>query len=760
MNATAVAAPAHRAASLWSRKLVAALRPEFLVSVIVPGNDDPILGSPECSVAGCSMPQHCRKLCAGHDRRFTTAGRPDWDSWVRQAEPTLKAHGKIRACAVPACRRGLAGNGLCTWHLRHWNADTPSGHDRDAWLLAQVVVDDGRPDCRIPGCPLQAESVENRLCRPHDGRRRQRGFPPMETFVELCATYGFPKFDLGQLAEPVRWEIAYGLQRRVDERRIKTQAKAIAPLLNWLARVDAGSLLDRPELDWRRDAIAALGQRGATDGFLRFTFQCLDDLQHGAGWETEYPRDVWQLRHLGMPDARTAQLRFDRITQPWLRILVKQWVRARMTTNVSMSAIAKGLTATARLSVFLQSAEPAMESSAQLTRPVLERFFASLAEHLLDPKTRGQVIGQVGTFLLDVRRHEWAPELAANAVIYPSDHPRRPAMASRALSEHMMAQLESPENLARFTDPGHRLITEILMRTGLRTSDACQLSSSCVTRDAQGAFYLKYVNHKMRREAYVPIDDQLAKAIQAQVDRIRQRWPRSTRLFPRTTTNPDGALPVGYVAYRAGLNRWLATCDVRDESGASAHVTPHQWRHTYGTRMINADVPQHIVKQLMDHSSDTMTAHYARLTQTTVRRHWEQAQRVNIHGEPVPVDPTSPLADAEWMKENLARAKMALPNGFCTLPLQKSCAHANACLTCPLFVTTAEFLPDHHRQLEATRALITMADSRGHSRLAESNRTVEKNLLRIITALDSPTGNCDASNCCSQPGQKGICDAR
>ena len=24
----------------------------------------------------------------------------------------LKGHGKIRACAVPACRRGLAGNGL------------------------------------------------------------------------------------------------------------------------------------------------------------------------------------------------------------------------------------------------------------------------------------------------------------------------------------------------------------------------------------------------------------------------------------------------------------------------------------------------------------------------------------------------------------------------------------------------------------------------------------------------------------------------
>ena len=569
------------ALSLWSKQLIAALRPEFLVAVVVPSNDDPILGTPSCSVGGCSMPQHGWKLCAGHARRFADAGRPDWESWVRQAEPGLKGHGKIRACAVPACRRGLAGNGLCCRHLRRWKADQPLICDRAGWLSSQVVTDDGRPECRIAGCPLQAESAVNRLCRPHDCRWRQRGFPPMQTFVELCASYGVPRFDVGQLAEPLRWEIAYGLQRRVDERRVKTQGKSIAPLLSWLARVHEVSLLDRPESDWRRDAFAALGSRGAMDGFLHFTFQCMDDLLHGAGWETEYPRDVWRLRHLGLPQARTAQLRFDKVTQPWLRALVKQWIRARMTTGVSMSAIGQGLGAMVRLSLFLQSTEPFMAGAAQLTRPVLERFLACLSEEPLIPKTRGQVIGQVSTFLRQVRQHGWAPDLAPTAAFYPSDLPRRPVMASRALSEHVMGQLESPQNLGRFSDPAHRLITEILMRSGLRASDACQLESSCVTRDAQGASYLRYVNHKMRREAFVPIDDELAAAIQVQADRTRQRWPRSTRLFPRARTNPDGELSVGYVAYRVALNRWLAECDIRDESGARAHVTPHQWRHTY-----------------------------------------------------------------------------------------------------------------------------------------------------------------------------------
>ncbi|WP_246133587.1 hypothetical protein [Mycobacterium helveticum] len=75
-----------------------------------------------------------------------------------------------------------------------------------------------------------------------------------------------------------------------------------------------------------------------------------------------------------------------------------------------------------------------------------------------------------------------------------------------------------------------------------------------------------------------------------------------------------------------------------------------------------------------------MTAVYARLADTTIREQWERAQEINIRGEPVDTTIDETLADGEWMKQNLARAKMALPNGYCGLPLQKSCPHANACL--------------------------------------------------------------------------------
>jgi len=93
------------------------------------------------------------------------------------------------------------------------------------------------------------------------------------------------------------------------------------------------------------------------------------------------------------------------------------------------------------------------------------------------------------------------------------------------------------------------------------------------------------------------------------------------------------------------------------------------------------------------------------------------------------------------MNYNLARAKMALPNGYCGLPLQKSCPHANLCLTCPVFITTPDFLPQHRNQRTQTLQLITAAEARGQQRLAESNRTVLANLDTIITTLEAAPEN-------------------
>jgi hypothetical protein len=67
----------------------------------------------------------------------------------------------------------------------------------------------------------------------------------------------------------------------------------------------------------------------------------------------------------------------------------------------------------------------------------------------------------------------------------------------------------------------------------------------------------------------------------------------------------------------------------------------------------------------------------------------------------------------------------------------RTCPHANSCLTCPMFVTTAEFLPQHHAQQQQTLQIITAAEANGQARVAEMNKQVAANLDKIITALEA-----------------------
>jgi hypothetical protein len=184
------------------------------------------------------------------------------------------------------------------------------------------------------------------------------------------------------------------------------------------------------------------------------------------------------------------------------------------------------------------------------------------------------------------------------------------------------------------------------------------------------------------------------------------------------------------------LRRWLATCDIRNEHGRPARLTPHQWRHTFACRLINRDVPQEVVRVLLDHESSRMTAHYARITDQTVRRRWEAAMKVNIKGARVMLDAEGPLGQAQWAKTRYGVATQTLPNGYCGLPVQKTCPHANACLTCPVFLTGPEFLPELREQRTRTLTWIDNATSCGHTRVAEMNQQVADNLDRMIGELE------------------------
>ncbi|MGH3584854.1 MAG: tyrosine-type recombinase/integrase [Pseudonocardia sp.] len=738
--------------------LRARLRPLFAQPIIVVDPDDPVMGGPRCLVEVCDRLAVIFGKCSAHHQRWIDDGRPaDLAAWAATAPANRRWLQQPAACAIATCRRSRREHGLCHSHAHRWHQHTRSAgraelDEGEPGELASWIADGGGPplpagpDCQFPGCELEAEGTAG-LCVHHRLRWVRAERPPMQSWLAGCATFGLDRFDLRRLPPPMQLEIAYAIQCRVDERRTITRPHSIRRLLRALPGGGVVSLLDRSPESW----MAYFGfssERGYIERrFLLDAIGYLRDLTEGTGWDAEFPRDVWLLRRLGFGD-RDTQLTFTAIAPTWLRELTKRWARWRLSTGTAVATVGADVRA---ITLFAESFPALLRGPEALTRELIEVHLAHLTERFPNPKSRTGQISSLAGLLRTTRQHGWEPRLPAQADLFAEDYPRLNRGAPRALSEVVMAQLEHPDTLARFTDPGGRLLARILMGTGLRVGDGARLRLDCLVRDAQHAPYLRYTNHKMRRDAFVPIDTDLAEAIAAHQQDVIAAFEAPTFLLPRPTRNPDGTVAFSTATFRGELRKWLHDCDIRDELGRPVHVTPHQWRHTFGTRLINNEVPQETVRRLLDHDSHAMTSHYARLSDTTIREQWERARKVTITGQALAVD-SGPLADAVWMKNNLARAKMALPNGYCALPLQQKCEVANACLTCPVFVTTPEFLPQHRRQLEQTQDLIARADRDGHQRLAEMNRTVEKNLLAIITGLTTDS----SLNCCG-PGTSCAC---
>jgi len=410
-------------------------------------------------------------------------------------------------------------------------------------------------------------------------------------------------------------------------------------------------------------------------------------------------------------------------------------VRYRLTSGLAVATCEGDVQALTRFSQFLTAAE--VDRLADVDRALLERYLAWLTNQPGGERAHEGQVGGLHTFLQAIRQHGWDPTLPTTAASFTGDVPRRRQRITRHLAEHVMAQVEQPANLDRWPHPEGRLVTMILMQCGLRVAAACTLPFDCLLHDGQEAPYLRYFNTKMEREAAVPIDEELENEIRAQQRRVLDRWPDGNpNLFPRQKRNASGQRSFGPDSYRSMLNRWLESCDVRDEHGRPVHLTPHQWRHTFATRLINRDVPQEVIQVLLDHDSIQMTAHYAKITDQTVRRRWEAATKVNIKGKRVTLDPDGPLAQAQWAKTRYAMATQTLSNGYCGLPVRKSCPHANACLTCPVFLIGAEFLPELREQRRRTLTLIDVSRDKGQDRVVEMNQQVLTNLDRMIGEIE------------------------
>lgn len=163
--------------------------------------------------------------------------------------------------------------------------------------------------------------------------------------------------------------------------------------------------------------------------------------------------------------------------------------------------------------------------------------------------------------------------------------------------------LETPD---LSTDEGlrDRAIIELLYGTGMRVSELCGLSLYDVADD------LVRVRGKGGKERLIPIGRKALEAIDTYLSRVRQKYDSESvqQLFVS-----DKGKPIDR-AYVWGRVRVLAK-----RAGIDKRVSPHTFRHTYATHLLDAGADLRVIQDLLGHAHISSTDRYTHVSRSQIR---------------------------------------------------------------------------------------------------------------------------------------------
>lgn len=465
-----------------------------------------------------------------------------------------------------------------------------------------------------------------------------------------------------------------------------------------------------------------------------------------------FDSDVWHTSHLGLrislhvdPHQAGRHIVFSDIKQDFLKSNAKRFVLYK-SCNTEFTTIGKDyLPALKSFSKFLSSI-CFSGGIKDINRSIIIDYASYLSQKKLSPKTRYRKLGVLSLFFETGIINNWFE--VSSCLVRKEDYPKQVRPLPRYIPEEVMKQLN--EHLDTLPEPIMRM-TLVIQECGLRVGELCQLTLNCLKCDGKGQWRIQFMRWKTKTEDSLPISEELAKVIQEQQHYIQNTFGGNFKyLFcgkkaaSEFTPEPKVMTAESFVKY---LKKMADTYKIKDSSGEIWNFQTHQFRHTVGTRMINAGVPQYIVQRYLGHETPAMTQVYAHIHDKTLRKEIEkyhESRIVNFQGENIELEETvlSSNDDLEWFKKNVQAR--ALEHGYCARPkVLGDCdiPGFDGCYNCPHWRTNKNFLPVLKDTLERTDNVLNRAQSCGWELQINKNKPIKENLEKVIQALEDENNN-------------------
>lgn len=143
-------------------------------------------------------------------------------------------------------------------------------------------------------------------------------------------------------------------------------------------------------------------------------------------------------------------------------------------------------------------------------------------------------------------------------------------------------------------------VCELLFATGMRVFELCSLKPSDVDLNTD----VIRIHGKGSKERLIQIGNQQVHDILSFYQKSYEEKITSSGFF---FTNQNGR-PLSEQAIRRMLNRYVKLADI------DLHITPHMFRHTFATSLLDADVDIRYIQKMLGHSSIRTTQIYTHVS--------------------------------------------------------------------------------------------------------------------------------------------------
>ena len=234
---------------------------------------------------------------------------------------------------------------------------------------------------------------------------------------------------------------------------------------------------------------------------------------------------------------------------------------------------------------------------------VLRRFLAQLRSRNLKPRSVARKLSSLRSFFKYLQREKIVSSNPAALLVTPKlDKP-----LPHFLSEQEAVRIVEAPSLDKISQLRDKAIFETLYSTGIRVSELVGLD----IEDVDFISNIIRVMGKGRKERLAPVGDKALEALQQYIEKRPQKLDilflnkNGTRLTARSVCNI--------------INKYVT------QQAIAQHVTPHMFRHSFATHLLNAGADLRSVQELLGHVNLSTTQIYTHLTTEKLKKVYDQA---------------------------------------------------------------------------------------------------------------------------------------